>query len=206
MQTLIFDFDGTLVDSMQLYIRGFNEVGTDFGLPKIDSSNLQEVKQSSVKDLMKRYGIGPVKLAKLLFTVNKNLKQDIEKVEFFPEMKSVLTKLSKEFKLGILTSNHLENVQAFLNRQDFNNIFDFIYASKNLFGKDKVLSALLKQHKLDKNEVLYFGDEVRDIEACQKIQVKMAAVTWGFNDRSLLIAKNPDYLLDSPKQILNLPI
>lgn len=206
MQTLIFDFDGTLVDSMQLYIHGFNAVGADFGLPKIDSSNLQEVKQSSVKDLMKRYGIGPVKLAKLLFTVNKNLKQDIEKVEFFPEMKSVLTKLSKEFKLGILTSNHLENVQAFLNRQDFNNIFDFIYASKNLFGKDKVLSALLKQHKLDKKEVLYFGDEVRDIEACQKIQVKMAAVTWGFNDRSLLVTKNPDYLLDSPKQILNLPI
>ena len=206
MKTLIFDFDGTLVDSMQLYVRGFNEVGADFGLPKIDRSNLQEMKQSSIKDLMKRYGIGPLKLAKLIFTVNKNIRQEIAEVEFFPKIKFLLIELSKKYQLGILTSNHVENVEDFLKKQDFAGVFDFVYASKNLFGKDKVLSSLLRKYHLNKEEVLYFGDEVRDIEACQKIKVKIAAVTWGFNEKDLLISKNPDYLFFSPDEIADLLI
>jgi phosphoglycolate phosphatase-like HAD superfamily hydrolase len=206
MKTLIFDFDGTLVDSMQLYARGINEVGADFGLPRIDNSNLQEMKQSSIKDLMKKYGIGPLKLAKLIFTVNKNIRQEIAEVDFFPKIKSLLAKLSKKYQLGILTSNHVENVEDFLEKQNFAGVFDFIYASKNLFGKDKVLNGLLKKYHLNKEEVLYFGDEVRDIEACQKMRVKIAAVTWGFNEKSLLASKKPDYLFSSPDEIADLLI
>lgn len=206
MKTLIFDFDGTLVDSMQLYVRGFNEVGADFGLPKIDRNNFQEMKQSSVQDLMEKYGIGPLKLAKLIFTVNKNIRQEIAEVNFFPKIKPLLVKLSKKYQLGILTSNHIENVEDFLKKQDFEGVFDFVYASKNLFGKDKVLSSLLKKYHLNKEEVLYFGDEVRDIEACHKMQVKIAAVTWGFNGKNLLASKKPDYLFSSPDEIAALLI
>ncbi len=206
MKTLIFDFDGTLVDSMQLYVRGFNEVGADFGLPKIDRNNLQEMKQSSIKDLMKKYGISPLRLSKLIFTVNKNVKQEIAVVNFFPKIKPLLVKLSKKYQLGILTSNHTENVEDFLKEQGFEGVFDFIYASKNLFGKDKVLSSLLKKYQLNKEEVLYFGDEVRDIEACQKMQIKIAAVSWGFNEKSLLASKKPDYLFSSPDEIATLLI
>ncbi|AKM81321.1 MAG: Phosphoglycolate phosphatase [Candidatus Pacebacteria bacterium GW2011_GWF2_38_9] len=206
MKTLIFDFDGTLVNSMQLYVNGFNQVGADFGLPKIDSNNLQEMKQSSIKDLMKRYKIGPLKLAKLMLTVNKNIASEITNLEFFPNIKELLLELAKKYQLGILTSNHVENVEAFLKKQQFENIFDFVYASKNLFGKDKILNSLLKKYRLNKEEVLYFGDEVRDIEACQKMQIKIAAVTWGFNEKSLLASKKPSYLFSSPDEIVDLLI
>jgi len=206
MKALIFDFDGTLVDSMQLYARSFNKIGTDFGLPQINSSNLQEMKQSSIQDLMKKYGIGLLKLAKLITAVNKDIKQEIATVEFFPKMKPLLVKLAKKYQLGILTSNNVENVNDFLKKQQFENIFDFVYASKNLFGKDKVLSNLLKKYHLNKEEVLYFGDEVRDIEACQKMPIKIAAVTWGFNEKSLLASKKPSYLFSSPDEIADLLI
>lgn len=206
MKTLIFDFDGTLVDSMQLYVRGFNDVGVDFGLPRIDKNNLQEMKQSSIRDLMKKYGLSSVKLAKLVFTVNKNVRQEIATVDFFPKIKPLLVNLSKKYQLGILTSNHLENVEDFLRNQKFEEVFDFVYASKNLFGKDKVLGGLLKKYHLNKEEVLYFGDEVRDIEACQKMQIKIAAVTWGFNAQELLASKKPDYLFSSPQEIADLLI
>jgi HAD superfamily hydrolase (TIGR01549 family) len=205
-KTLIFDFDGTLVDSMQLYVRSFNKIGTDFGLPQINSSNLQEMKQASIQDSMKKYGIGPLKLAKLIAAVNKDIKQEIATVEFFPKMKPLLVKLAKKYQLGILTSNNVENVNDFLKKQQFENVFDFVYASKNLFGKDKVLSGLLKKYRLNKEEVLYFGDEVRDIEACQKMPIKIAAVTWGFNEKSLLASKKPSYLFSSPDEIAALLI
>ncbi len=206
MKTLIFDFDGTLVDTMRLYMRGLNEIGADFGLPKIDKNNLHEMRESSIQDLLKKYKISPLKLAKLTFVVNKNMKQEIVQAKFFPQIKSLLRKLAKKYQLGILTSNHVENVEDFLKKQNFAGVFDFIYASKNLFGKDKVLSSLLKKYHLDKKEVLYFGDEIRDIEACQKIGVKIVAVTWGFNEKSLLASKKPNYLFSSPQEIADLLI
>lgn len=204
MKTLIFDFDGTLVNSMELYVRGFNQVGSEFGLPKIDSNNLQEIKQSSIKDLMKRYKIGPLKLAKLIFTVNKNIAQEVANLEFFPKIKTLLRKLSSEYQLGILTSNHLENVEAFLQKQNCADLFNFVYCSKNLFGKDKVFQSLIKKYKINKKDILYFGDEVRDIEACQKMQIEMVAVTWGFNEKEFLLSKHPDHLISSPDQIADL--
>lgn len=204
MKTLIFDFDGTLVDSMQIYVAGFNKIGSEFGLPKIDESNIKELKQNSIKTIMKRYKIGPLKLAKLLKTVNQEVKPGIVDAKFFPEIKEILKKLKKNYQLGILTSNHLENVEAFLKKQNFESIFDFLYCSENLFGKDKVLKALIKKYKFDQKEILYFGDEIRDIEACQKVGVKIASVAWGFNDAEFLIGKNPDFLIKKPEDIFSI--
>lgn len=201
---LIFDFDGTLVDSMKIYFHGFNQVAKQFKLPEIQEQDLHTLKQLSARDLAKKYKIGPLKLTRIILTVNKNLSQEMAKLEFFPELKTALKKLAKKYQLGILTSNNEENVAAFLEKQNCTELFDFIYTSKNIFSKDKTFQALIKKHRLDKKDILYFGDEVRDIEACQKIGVKIAAVSWGFNAAALLKAKNPDYLLQSPRQILQL--
>ncbi len=201
MKTLIFDFDGTLVDSMALYIDGFNQVAKDFSLPLIKKLDLAELRQLSMRELADKYKIGPLKLAKIVLTVNKNLHQEFVNLEFFPKMKSILRELSKNYQLGILTSNNLENIEAFLAKQNFTDVFDFVYASKSLFGKDKTFKALIKKHKLNKAEILYFGDEARDIEACQKVGVKVAAVTWGFNSPELLKSKNPDFIFSSPEKI-----
>jgi phosphoglycolate phosphatase len=178
-------------------------VAKEFNLPIIAESDLASLKQLSAKDLMAKFKIGPLKLTRLIYTVNKNLSKEAVNLVFFPGMKTVLIKLAKQHQLGILTSNNKENVEIFLKKQNCDDLFDFIYAGKNIFGKDKIFSALIKKHKLNKVDILYFGDEVRDIEACQKVGVKVAAVTWGFNAPELLKAKKPNYLLNSPEEIVN---
>lgn len=200
MQTLIFDFDGTLVDSMALYVAGFNQVAQDFKLPFIQKTDLQMLKQTSAKELMLTYKISPFKLAKIFYTVNKNIHQEIANLPFFPGVKPLLLQLAQKYRLGILTSNYAENIEAFLNKQSLE-VFDYIYCSKNLFGKDQTFLQLIKKYKLNKADILYFGDEVRDIEACRKIGIKVAAVTWGFDDKNLLASKKPDFLFSSPDEI-----
>jgi phosphoglycolate phosphatase-like HAD superfamily hydrolase len=46
-------------------------------------------------------------------------------------------------------------------------IFDAIHSSYNLFGKSGTINAFLKTHQLKKEEIIYIGDELRDIQACQ---------------------------------------
>jgi phosphoglycolate phosphatase len=52
--------------------------------------------------------------------------------------------------------------------------------------------------------VFYVGDEVRDVLAASEAGVRSVAVSWGYNDRSVLEAARPDFVLDVPNQIIEL--
>jgi phosphoglycolate phosphatase-like HAD superfamily hydrolase len=45
---------------------------------------------------------------------------------------------------------------------------------------------VLREQSLQPADILYVGDEVRDVEACQKVGVKIIAVTWGLNSQEAL--------------------
>ena len=60
----------------------------------------------------------------------------------------------------------------------------------------------MKARQLKPREVLLIGDELRDIEAAQETGVHMAAVTWGYNSRAALEAAAPDYLFETPEQVV----
>jgi phosphoglycolate phosphatase len=73
-----------------------------------------------------------------------------------------------------------------------------------LFGKNKIITNILKRRHLEKEETCYIGDEDRDIEAAKKAGVKSAAVTWGFNTKKRLASINPDFLITKPSDILTI--
>lgn len=50
--------------------------------------------------------------------------------------------------------------------------------------------------------MIYIGDETRDIEAAKKYNIASIAVSWGFNESSLLEKSRPDLLTNNPAQIL----
>jgi phosphoglycolate phosphatase-like HAD superfamily hydrolase len=69
---------------------------------------------------------------------------------------------------------------------------------------------MLNHEQISKRNVIYVGDETRDIEASKKAGIPVIAVTWGLNDREILAMAQPDQIIDSPdnllaciKQILN---
>ncbi len=79
----------------------------------------------------------------------------------------------------------------------------FVYSDSSIWGKHVVFNHLLKTHRFEPAEVVYVGDEVRDIQACKKSGIKMVAVSWGFNARELLQNEQPFGLIDQPLQLLS---
>jgi len=203
---LIFDFDGTLVDTREIYVLAFNKIHARFDLPKINKKDWTRFQSSSMKDLCREYDIGPVKLLKIAKTINRETRLLITKAKFYPNIEKILLKLKKDYQLGILSSNELSNIKAFFKQQNLplKEVFSFWRCEKNLFGKDRVLKSLIKEYKLDPKTILYFGDQVRDIEACQRAGVQVAAVSWGFASEDLLASAQPNFLLNSPSEILDL--
>jgi phosphoglycolate phosphatase-like HAD superfamily hydrolase len=59
----------------------------------------------------------------------------------------------------------------------------------------------MKQNRLNPDEIVYVGDETRDINSAKKSGVKAIAVGWGFNSPEILSKHNPDYLAVQPQEL-----
>ncbi|MCU4324560.1 MULTISPECIES: HAD family hydrolase [Acinetobacter] len=60
---------------------------------------------------------------------------------------------------------------------------------------------IVQQSKLHPEQVIYIGDQIIDIESAHRNRIAVAAVTWGFNSESVLVAHQPHYLIHSVQQL-----
>lgn len=195
VKEIIFDFDGTVADSFGAMMEIFEEHKEEFGFEKFGEKELKIYKEQGVAELIKKRNISVWKILKILRMGKKLMNQKIKSVKPFEGMKEMLLKLKKKgLILGILSTNSEENIKEFLKKNKIE-MFDYVVGKGSLFGKTRVIKNILKTRKLNKDQVLYVGDEVRDIEACKKIGIKIAAVTWGFSDEKLLAKNKPDFLI-----------
>ena len=205
MTVIIFDFDGTIADTLVAIADITNRLAPVFGYSPAGPERLKFLQNLSAQQLLKQSEISVFKIPFLLRRVKSELRQEIPQLNLIPGMGNVLKTLAaQEHTLGIVTSNSAENVNLFLKKHDLARLFSFIHTGTTLLGKSKVFKQVLRQKKLTANQVLYVGDETRDIEAAQKISIRIVAVSWGFNSRQALFSKNPDFLIDHPNELIQI--
>ncbi len=202
-RTIIFDFDGTIANTFEHYITIYNAHADEYKLPKATPEILKKARQKSAWEIAKYLKIPPWRVPFLVNAFLKVAQKTIGRVKPCAGIPQILEKLDKRgCSLGIVSSNRKANITAFLKANRLDQYFGFIHSETNIFGKDKVLKHVLKTYSLNPKKVLYVGDEVRDIEACRKVGIKMAAVTWGFNTEDLLKKNKPDFLFNQPDDLL----
>jgi phosphoglycolate phosphatase len=201
---VLFDFDGTIADSFTPAMLVLNELSDEFGYKKVPQDQWAALKDCSAMEILKKINISWYKLPLFVYRAKKCIACKMASMLPIGGMKELLLNMKENgFQLGIVTSNSQENVKAFLEQNGID-VFEVIYADSSVFGKDKVLKRFLKNTGLMAHNVVYVGDEVRDIEAAHKVGICMITVTWGFNSRSLLAQYNPEEIIDQPGQLLSL--
>ena len=207
MKVIIFDFDGTIADSFEAVLKISNQLAAEFGYPKAQPEDISRLKNLSSREVVRQSKVSPFKLPFLLRRLRYELNQEIHRLKPIPGMKSALLRLKQQGnQLGIVTSNSCENVAAFLEAQELSDVFDFVGSGLALFGKGRVIQRILKQHQLNPADVIYVGDETRDIEAARKIGIQVIAVSWGFNSSQALAAEKPDFLIHQPEELLEVVV
>lgn len=200
MPTIVFDFDGTLVESVKAMIEIVNNLSDVYGFKKVKESEINSFRKNGSREMIKKLGIPLIKLPKILFEIRKGLNKRIGTLDSVKDIPKIIRSLNKRgYRLGILTSNSSNNVKSFLRRNNLE-YFDFIHSESNLFGKDKVLKRL----KVRLNNLVYVGDETRDVEAGKKCGVKVVAVTWGLSTKEPLFKSRPDWLISDPNELLTI--
>ena len=201
---ILFDFDGTLADSGEMGLQILNELLDKYNLKKVSREEMIKINNFPIKDRFKLLGIPFYRFPQILVTTLIKYKELISSLKSFEGIEELLSDLKREgYTLSILSSNSIDNIEFFLNKYNLK-AFDNVISEKNIFGKQKSIKAYLKKYDLKNEEIIYIGDELRDIEACKKVNVKIIAVTWGFDSIDLLKKAKPDYLLDKPEKILTI--
>ncbi|MBC6479764.1 MAG: HAD hydrolase-like protein [Hormoscilla sp. GM7CHS1pb] len=200
MTVIIFDFDGTLADTLDAIVSITNRLSGEFGYQPASPEDVIQLKNLSSRKVIQQSGLPLWKLPFLLKRVRSEFNNHINELKPVPGIKEVLLELKKRgYHPGILTSNDRKNVQLFTKNHDWEHLFDFIHSEMNLFGKGRAIEHLLSKSKLDRQEVIYVGDETRDIEAAKRTKIRAIAVSWGFNSPEVLAAHNPDFLIHQPE-------
>lgn len=202
-KVIIFDFDGTIADTVDALVTIANRLAGEFGYIQITPEDLARLRNFTSREIIKYSGISLLKIPFLLKKVKGELKAKISELQPIPGISEVLLALhSQGYRLGIITSNSPENVTAFLIKNQLNHLFEFIHSGVTIFGKTTIINNVLKQKKLKTEAVIYVGDETRDIEASKKANIKVIAVTWGFNSPEALAKQDPYILINHPPELL----
>lgn len=202
--TVLFDFDGTIAQTLHLLLYLPEELLNFTALKEITHAEIDYLKRHGLRKFIQLLKISPLRLPKMITELQHLFAHHIHNIPLVEGITDVLTSLyERPTKIGIITSNTRHNVEAYLafHRLD---MVSFVYADRSIFGKHRVISKVLKEQRINPAETVYIGDEVRDVEAAKKSGIRSAAVSWGFSHRENLEKAQPNWLFDKPEELMTL--
>lgn len=203
-QLVVFDFDGTLADSMAVSARIFRQIGPGLGLKPFD--DLEAARRMPTRQVLKAVGVTFWKLPKVVRAFQAAVAEHAHELALHPGIADALAALHArpDVRLGILSSNREDNIRTCLAANAVEHLFGFVVGHPHLFGKARALRRIRRREGVDRGHMVYVGDETRDVEAARRAGVGAAAVTWGYHTPELLAALGPTVLLHHPQELLAL--
>ncbi len=198
---IIFDFDGTLADSLPAWITLINRYAHEYGFREILPQDYAKYRNESSLHIAEDLGVPLLKLPVIALKLKKAFAAEIPKLSLHAGMGEVIKQLSTHCQLGIVSSNSKENIEIFLQKNGVSKYFAFVDSENTIFGKGKALKKVLKHHGIDPGTCWYVGDETRDVDAAREAGVYSAAVTWGIHSRQVLEKMLPTAVIDKPEEL-----
>lgn len=202
--TVLFDFDGTIAQTLHLLLYLPEELLNLTALKEITHAEIDYLKRHGLRKFIQLLKISPLRLPKMITELQHLFAHHIHNIPLVEGITDVLTSLhERPTKIGIITSNTRHNVEAYLEFHRLDMV-SFVYADRSIFGKHRVISKVLKEQRINPTETVYIGDEVRDVEAAKKSGIRSVAVSWGFSHRENLEKAQPNWLFDKPEELMTL--
>ncbi len=198
----IFDFDGTIADSLELVIREYNQLAPRYRVRPIDAADLARLRKMKARDLLRQHRVSFWKLPFLVRAMRKQMHAHVEELKPFAGMREALQSLTEAgVTCHILSTNSAANIRRFLVRHELS-CFEEVIGGASMAGKAPVLKKLLRRIDIAPENVFYVGDEVRDLVAARGASVRAIAVGWGYAERETLLAERPHAVVDSPRDLV----
>ena len=200
MKYIIFDLDGTILDTLKDLANAVNYGLKSFNLPEKDLDFVRLAIGNGTKVLIKR--CTPCDLSEeersKVFDVFKDyyFKHFIDNTKPYPGIYEILLKLKElgNIKLVVLSNKDDDLTKQLINKE-FPRVFDIIqgsYIDKPRKPDPYLISKILNDNNIDKKDCLYVGDTNVDKETADNANLKYLLVNYGYRSKEELIKMCPN--------------
>ena len=209
IRTVLFDLDGTLIDSVRLILDSYHHTLAAHGLPpRTDDEWLAGV-GTPLTAQFAAWGHDPDTLQALIATYREyNLKHHDRMVTVYPGVVDVVRTLKEEgVATGLVTSKNRTGAVRGLTLVRLEALMDVLVCADEVENPKPHPEPVEKAVRLldaDLGATVYVGDSIHDMHSGRAAGVRTAAVLWGPFGRSHLEGAQPDYWLERPEDLLTL--
>lgn len=206
---VLFDMDGTLIDSIPVVMESFQRaVHQVYGHRE---TNALVLKNSIGLPLKESFAHYPEKDQPALQNAYIKINDDLQKdgVPLFPGILEMLRKMQQNgIRLAVVTSKRLDATLRLIQVMKLDDLFETVVGKESTqrhkpFG-DPILKCMEIMHVVNKSEVLYVGDSIHDLECAADAGVDSAAVDWTQMDKGPLHTLNPTHWLYRPEELVSI--
>lgn len=197
----IFDFDGTLADTLPWMRSIFNELAEAHGFRRVEPHEYERFRDLHGAALLRELGLPLWKLPRVVSDMRRRMTEHTGELSLFPGISDVLHRLAAvRIQLAIVSSNSRENVERVLGADNEILVAHFA-CGVSMFGKAAKLRQALRQCSVPPPQAIYIGDENRDAEAAAKAGIAFGAATWGQHRAEILCTQKPAQIFTTVREI-----
>ena len=211
INTVIFDMDGTLLDTLEDLADATNEGLKACGYPQRTLEEIRLFVGNGVRKLIIRAlpeTSSSKEIDECLDAFHKYYKvHSQDKTKPYGKMEELLKKLKEKGIHTAVLSNKFDAAVKELADYYFPGLLELAYGERDGVrtkpAPDSVF-AIMEELKTNPEHTIYVGDSDVDMETAVNANVPAVGVTWGFRDRALLEEKGATYIIDQPLELLEL--
>lgn len=210
MKVVIFDLDGTLLNTIADLAAAANHALTALGFPRRGEEECIRFVGNGVTKLLERAlpdgAKTPENVERMREEFFKYYDEHLwDKTTVYPGITELLEALQTQGALLAVASNKYQSATERLVKHFFPQIhfLDVLGQRDGVPVKPDpdIVHEILLSAGVKKEDVLYVGDSDVDMQTAQNAGVRVCAVTWGFRSRELLEGYRPDFVTGNPADI-----
>ena len=196
----IFDFDGTLADSLPWLRASFHDMVARFDLTPVPAEEMEGLRGLSAREIMARLNVSTWQLPAIVSDMRKRKLAAASEISLFKGIPAMLTDLQRlGIKTAIVSSDSEASVRQVLGPTA--SLIARFDCGAALFGKHWKFRRVARRLGVKPSETICIGDEIRDIEAAGAAGMDSGAVAWGYALPAALQAAGATYLFNSIEEM-----
>ncbi|MDC8015328.1 HAD hydrolase-like protein [Tahibacter soli] len=199
---VVFDFDGTLADSLGWFRRILPDVEATFGLRPLDPAQFDAHRSMPARALIAKMGVRWWQLPGIARYARRRMSAEAATIALFDGVPAMLSRLRDAgVRLAVVTTNSEANVLRILG--DAAACIDHFGCGAAMFGKKRHTRAAMRATGVAPARTLCVGDELRDADAARAVGADFVPVGWGYTLPSAFEAAGHAAPLDTPARIFD---